>query len=227
MTLALSAAMTERIRWRRADDGMVWIAEPPNYAEYAPSLDDAGRKRMADIERDWGSLCREKGGPLGVPDGWLQAMIYRESGGNKKAFRKEPNGWTGVGLLQITSPALKKGKPDEVVFVPAVNIELGAAYVAYQMSRYGKDFPKVAAAFNAGSVRETGANPWGMVHTTGHVMAEVRALNTWLALRYADKFRPEPAPLIDLTEMAREEDARARAERLAELPEDDGKAVKV
>lgn len=206
---------------------MVWIAEPPDYAEYAPTLLEPERKRMADIERDWGSLCREKGQPLGIPDGWLQAMIYRESGGNKKAFRREPNGWTGIGLLQITSPALKKGKSDDQVFIPAVNIELGAAYVAYQISRYGKDFPKVAAAFNAGSVRETNANPWGMVHTTGHVMAEVRALNSWTAMKFAAGFKPEPSPLFDLTEMAREEDERARAERLADLPADDGKGVKV
>lgn len=199
-----------RLKWRTTDDGMVLVAEPPAFVEYTPSLSEAGSRKVSEIERDWGALCREKGDPLGVPDGWLQAMIYRESGGNKKAFRKEPNGWTGVGLLQITSPALKRGRPDAEIFIPAVNIEIGAAYVAYQIKRYGKDFPKVAAAFNAGSVRDTDSNAWGMVHTAGHVMAEVQALNAWKSMVYARKFRPEAAPLFDLTELAREEDERAR-----------------
>lgn len=199
-----------RLRWRTSDDGMVFVAEPPAFVEYTPTLAEPGSRKMSEIERDWGALCREKGYPLGIPDGWLQAMIYRESGGNHKAFRKEPNGWTGVGLLQITSPALKRGRPDSEVFIPAVNIEIGAAYVAYQIGRYGKDFPKVAAAFNAGSVRDTDSNPWGMVHTSGHVMAEVQALNAWKAMMYARKFQMVTAPLFDLTEIAREEDERAR-----------------
>lgn len=191
---------------------MVYVAEPPAYVEYKPVLDEAAAKRMADIERDWGALCREKGRPLGIPDGWLQAMIYRESGGNRKAFRQEPNGWTGIGLLQITHPSLKRGKPDSEVFIPAVNIEIGAAYVASKIAAYGKDFPKVAAAFNAGSVRESQKDPWGMVQTSGHVMAEVRALNSWIAMQYAKKFYERTAPMFDLTELAREEDERARGD---------------
>lgn len=107
----------------------------------------------------------------------VAAMIWRESAGNPRAFRREPNGWTGVGLLQITHPHLKGGKTDEELMVPAVNLEIGCRYIAALTRKYG-DFPRVSAAFNAGSPRGRAGDPWNLYCTGDHVDAEVRALNT-------------------------------------------------
>lgn len=189
------------------------------------------------VEKNWGGLCRVYGEAYGIPDGWLQAMIFRESGGNPNAFLREPNGWTGVGLLQITYPALKGAKKvkgddgkerwvggltDQQLFAPAKNLEIGAKYVGQHMKTYGNDFPRVAAAYNAGSAKppmnKAHENPWWLHSTGSHISKEVAALNYWI-VKYrhrADESIQQPV-LISLVDLAREEDDLAR--RDTEPPE--------
>jgi soluble lytic murein transglycosylase-like protein len=180
-------------RWKQDEDGRVLVADLPDGPWHAPVLAPADAKVLEAIEGKWGAICRAAAAKHGLPDGWLQAHIYRESGGNARAFRQErdQNGvaimrqgrpLTGIGLLQITSPELKSHWRDEQLYDPATNLDIGAAYMATLAKRYDFDFPKVAAAYNAGSVRVSSANPWGMVQTTGHVSSEVAALNTWLGM---------------------------------------------
>lgn len=152
-------------------------------AELQPGMDK--------VERDWGDICRTIGARQGIPDGWLQAHIWRESGGNPRARNIEGTpGYPaddGIGLMQITSPALKGHLTDEELFQPITNITIGARYIADLGRRYGWDFPRVSAAYNAGSVRPSRANPWGMVMTAGHVQSEVAAYNYWLYSRMAQE----------------------------------------
>lgn len=205
-----------RYKWRTEEDGTVVVTEPPAVIDVVLKLEGVQEQAMARVEDNWGDMCREAAAGKGIPDGWLQAMIYRESGGNPMAFRREPNGWTGVGLLQITHPSLKRGEPDSEIFFPRTNLSIGADFVAGLMKRYGNDFPRIAAAFNAGSIRETDANPWGMHSTGNHITAEVSALNTWIRMmkqRRAAKEAKEAekqAGLFDLTELARDADEAAR-----------------
>jgi hypothetical protein len=215
-----------RYRWRMNEEGMVVVTEPPAYVdEVVHVLDFVGKRKMETIERDWGPLCRERGHDFGIPDGWLQAMIFRESGGDQSAYRREPprkdgSVWTGVGLLQITHPALKAGRSDAEVFIPAVNIKIGAAFIGGLVQRYGKDFPKVAAAFNAGSLQETNANPWGMVSTGDHISVEVAALNTWVKMRAEEMGRTVSVNLISLVDLGREADDAARRDTEPVPPDD-------
>lgn len=122
--------------------------------------------------------------------------------------RDEVEGWTGIGPLQITHPSLKKrhkvqvgtveiegktvplwrwegGYSDEELYDPALNIELGARYASELAGRpdVKGDLPKIFAAFNAGSIRDTSTNPFGMVSTGNHIEFEVRAFNTWVYLQ--------------------------------------------
>lgn len=195
------------IGWRRREgDSVILTWDLPNGAEHAPMLSPELQGGLIKVEAQWGDLCREIGGRHQLPDGWLQAMIWRESGGNPRAFRQEtdkegnplhdPSGRavTGVGLLQITSPALKKNRTDAELFDPGINIELGAGYVSYLAGRPDTkgpdglpDFCRIAAAFNAGSVRASTMNEWGMVMTRGHVSAEVAAYNFWLTLKMSEE----------------------------------------
>lgn len=216
-----SVGGVNRYRWRMTNEGLVVISEPPAYVEKAPVLDELGALKMMGIERDWGSLCRERAADYEVPDGWLQAMIYRESGGNPWARNVEPNGWVGVGLLQITHPSLKAGRPDSEVILPTVNVKIAAAYIAGLIKRYGADFPKIAAAFNHGSVAESDKNPWGLVSTGSHISVEVMALNTWVKARAEAIGQIVATTFFDLTPIAREADDEARHDTEPAPPPDD------
>jgi hypothetical protein len=119
-------------------------------------------------------------------------MEWRESGGNPHAFRRERHKdgspvldkhgvpLTGVGQFQITNPELKGSHTTDELFEPELNTRIAARYIKYLVAKYGVDFPKISAAYNAGSVQESGKNPWGMVQTDGHVSSEVAALNYYL-----------------------------------------------
>lgn len=175
-----------RYRWRMREDGVVLVQTSPEALEAPPVLAAEHRPAMDEVVRRWEALAQEVSGVYAIPDGWLLAMIKRESNGDPAALRREPNGWTGVGLLQITHPSLKRQLSDAEVFVPRVNLTIGAKYTKELIAKYGRNAPMVFAAFNAGSVRESEANPWGMVQTPGHVSSEVAALNYYL-LRSSEK----------------------------------------
>lgn len=158
----------------------------------------------------WEALCRSVSFTFGIPPGWLLAMVWRESGGNPRAYRLERNKdgsprvvkgrlLTGIGLLQITHPDLKRGLTDEALYDPETNLLCGARYIVDLIARFGRDFPVIAAAFNSGGRYETDANPWGMKQTEGHVSAEVSALNYYL-LRDA-RLEAERAAAHQFTEL--------------------------
>lgn len=179
--------MPASIGWRkREEDGAIVIWDLPHGAEYAPQLSFERAKSLARVEEKWGPLCREIGAKFLLPDGWLQAMILRESGGNEKARNQErtPDNPRddGIGLMQITSQGLKGKHTDAELFDPRLNITIGAKYISW-LSALGSvrgDFPRVCAAFNAGSVKDSSKNRWGMVQTDGHCDDEVAAYNTFL-----------------------------------------------
>lgn len=210
---------------------MVLIQDVPGAVERAPTLTGAEARVMDRVEETWGGLCRVYGEAYGLPDGWLQAMIYQESGGDPMARNKEgtpldPND-DGIGLLQITHPSLKGrrrvqiegkwawvgGLTDSQVFLPSKNLEIGSKYIAEKFKIYGNNFPKIAAAFNAGSARPatdpSHDNPWSLHSTGHHVTNEVSALNYWIT-KYKNLGQGKPVELIDLVAMAREADDMAR-----------------
>lgn len=189
------------IGWRKRDeDGMIVTWDLPNGAEVAHALSPELASGMDAVELRWGELCAELADEFGVPNGWPQAHVWRESNGNPFAFRQERHKdgtpivthgrpLTGVGLMQITDPGLKGSHTDKDLFDPRLNLTIGVKYLAFLRGKYGDDFPRVSAAYNAGSVQSSTANPWGMVMTTGHVSAEVAAYNHWLAANMASEQR--------------------------------------
>ena len=207
---------------------MILIQDLPGGPERAPFLAPSEAKIMDTVEERWGHLCRLIGEAYGVPDGWLQATIYQESHGNPSARNtegtpKDPMD-DGIGLMQITHPSLKGrrrvsidgkamwigGLSDAELFVPSKNVEIGAKYLSEQYKRYGNDFPRVAAAFNAGSARPSDLNPWNLYSTGSHVSSEVAALNYWITKYKHKVVTIEPPTLISLVDMAREADDAAR-----------------
>lgn len=146
--------------------------------EWTPTLSKAQTEDVDRVARDWGIESQKIGDRWGVPRDVLLAMIWQESRGNRNALRREPDGRTGVGLMQITSPSLKLGYTDDhIMSHPEVGIELGSRYIASLMKRYGRDWPSVFAAYNAGGVYPSKKNDWGLACTGCHVDAEVGAYN--------------------------------------------------
>jgi Transglycosylase SLT domain len=87
-------------------------------------------------------------------------------------------GSTCAGVVTgYTSAACKKKMFD----TPDFSFMVGAKYMgsAYQKRQHAYDPPKIAAAYNAGSVRSTTANRWHMVVTGNHIDRFVAAYNAY------------------------------------------------
>jgi hypothetical protein len=101
-------------------------------------------------------------GRYGLDPLLLKAMIAKESGFNPTAFRPEPSiGDASRGLAQVLYKTATwlgyRGDPDGL-FDPAVSLEYGAKYLAYQAGRYAGSATfdgDLYASYNAGSVRRT------------------------------------------------------------------------
>lgn len=209
--------------WRTDTDGRIWrrMGDGP---EECPMLGgDGGRHCEAGISR-WSDSFRAWG--MGVRWEWLIAMAYQESGFDPAARNKEgtpdPDN-DGVGLFQITHPSLKGrkllagldgikrwvgGYTDVQLMDPQLNTTIACRYILELTRKYGPDFPKVSAAYNAGSVRPPSdaahENPWGMHMTAGHAESEVRCLN-YVISRGLPAGR-DVAPLFSLREILTEKD---------------------
>jgi hypothetical protein len=198
--------------WRKREDGFWVVWDLPDGPERVMMVTAEMAKGVDYVERTWGELDRRIGAEFGLPDGWLQAHEWRESGGNPKARNPEGTpdpGNDGIGLFQITHPSLKGrhknadgiwlgGYSDLELQDPERNTRIAARYMRDLIKTYGFDFPRVSAAFNAGSVHPPlhGAeNPWNMHQTSGHVTSEVSAYNYWLSMYGPDGLNEtSPAP---------------------------------
>lgn len=98
--------------------------------------------------------------PNKVSPGLMQTLISTANGTNEKYGMFPDN--------------LDRGFDREDLFVPRYSILIGTAYVRTQIDRYEEDeransippddpVTNMVAAYNAGSVRPTTRNPWGMV----------------------------------------------------------------
>ena len=101
------------------------------------------------------ALLRESGGDLQLYT-LLKGLIARESGWNPGAFRYEPGvNDASYGLMQVLLGTAKSSlnnpnlTPSDL-FIPDINIAAGAAYLRYQLSRYG-DARRAVSAYNCGS----------------------------------------------------------------------------
>ncbi|MBV6817191.1 lytic transglycosylase domain-containing protein [Rahnella sp. PD12R] len=122
------------------------------------------------IWQQYGESCSTYAKRYGVPVELIVATIAVESGGDKNARRAEPQiNDESVGLMQTLvgtakgALGLKTLDPDELL-QPELSINAGTAYIAQQRGTTHFDPPKVAAAYNAGSVyTEVGErNRWKM-----------------------------------------------------------------
>jgi hypothetical protein len=64
---------------------------------------------------------------------------------------------------------------------PDFSFQVGVKYMAssFQRSQHHRDPPKIAAAYNAGSLRKTSSNRWHLVSTGNHIDRFVRHYNAY------------------------------------------------
>ncbi len=190
--------------WRTAPDGRIVVSDgggPEFIPSYHPGSPDASLVER--VEARWGDLCRRIAGRHGLADGWTQSHIKRESKGDPRARNPEKKPGVeddGVGLLQITNPALKAAYTDEQLQDPEINLEIGCGFLASLVRRYGPNFPRICAAFNAGGIyppHPGEVTRWGMHAAPGHIDEEVRSLNYYLERGMSEAERVAPLQLSD------------------------------
>ncbi|MCB4767253.1 transglycosylase SLT domain-containing protein [Ancylobacter sp. Lp-2] len=116
----------------------------------------------------FGPLCAASAKKYGVPVELIVATIATESSGNPNARRPEPQiNDESVGLMQTLVKTARdatgrSGLRADELLDPGTSIDAGTAYIAKQRSSTQLDPPRVAAAYNAGSLKrdDAAANRW-------------------------------------------------------------------
>jgi soluble lytic murein transglycosylase-like protein len=135
----------------------------------------------------WRALAEKHAARAAVPLHWLLGTIYAESGGNPLAL-STAGAW---GLMQLM-PFNWKGIPKEQVADPDTNIRLGSDIQASHIRRFGRDLPRVAAAYNSGGNYPSTNSPWGLRENKNYITNVVAASN--YALERAASSSPAPPP---------------------------------
>jgi hypothetical protein len=99
---------------------------------------------------EWTAQADEAAARYGVDPSVLLAVIEVESSGDPAA-----RGAAGeVGLMQVmpaTAQMVRPGISEAELWDPATNVDVGAAYFARQLQRYGGDVAAAISAYNAGT----------------------------------------------------------------------------
>ncbi|GDX04012.1 lytic transglycosylase domain-containing protein [Buttiauxella sp. A111] len=151
------------VSWNLQKDGISIQGTTPSGTQGKPTT----------VEKIWdlyGPYCVQASKMYGVPVELIIATIATESGGDRNARRAEPQIHDeSVGLMQTLVKTARGalGRPSltgDDLLDPATSIEAGTAYIAHQRYVTHFDPPKVAAAYNAGSLRvdNASANRWKM-----------------------------------------------------------------
>jgi soluble lytic murein transglycosylase-like protein len=91
---------------------------------------------------------------VGVSGTLLLALCAHESGGFKQNYAPMDNGSPSFGSCQVKKATADflgfKGKPQDLMN-PKINAYYAAKYLEYQQNRYGNDWIKLVASYNAGT----------------------------------------------------------------------------
>jgi soluble lytic murein transglycosylase-like protein len=163
------------IGWRNTAGGVVLEGES------APQGTDGAPLTVRRIWKDFGPIILKVAVQTGVQAELIIATIATESRGVRDAMRTEPDGRQSVGLMQTligtASETLGREVTGEELKDPETSITAGALYIRQQRTRTEFQPPLVAAAYNAGSLREVDANRWRLRSTGDHVDRFVKFYN--------------------------------------------------
>jgi hypothetical protein len=164
------------ISWAVTDQKVVVDAPPPSDVE-----------AIASCMQRYGNFIIRHADQNSVSRGSVVATAITESNcsnpaGSSDGLSSGPmqvTGSTCASVVDIPSAECKTRMHDD----PEFSFEVGARYMgsSYQLKQHAHDPPKIAAAYNAGSVRQSAANRWHMVVTGNHLERWVGAYNAYRA----------------------------------------------
>lgn len=129
----------------------------------------------------WYPLVQKYAAKHGVPEAWLLAVVYSESGGDPKAG----NDLCCSGLTGLHRKVW--GLTREQTYDPDTALDMGAKILGSAMRSQQHDLPRSAATYNHGHVAPSAASVWGMVENmpavpwTGYIEKIVRTANWYQA----------------------------------------------
>lgn len=192
----------DSIRWCLTDRGLVIGGAEP---EASPGE----LKTVRRIWQNYGVEIENWADKFGVPCELIVATICTESSGDARALRTEP-GYQGddrtpqkisVGLMQTLISTARDTLGDAAIdrswlLVPGNAIRAGTAYIASQFKVTDFDPPKVACAYNAGSVYYDASpkNRWKMrqypIGTSEHADRFVKWFNDCVRMFAREQLSP-------------------------------------
>jgi soluble lytic murein transglycosylase-like protein len=189
--------------YHQYENGLRWRLGPSGIQLESTVIEGnkVDRQIIQQVWDDYGDTMEQWSTHYGVPIEIVMTTVCVESKGNARATNAK-----NFGLMQILVPTARNALNDQSItedslYDPEIAIKAGTAYIALQANQTKYDPPKVAAAYNAGSLRSAD-NPWGMKQYGPHLDKTVMWFNEVLAfvaiknevppVSFADYFRKHP-----------------------------------
>jgi soluble lytic murein transglycosylase-like protein len=174
-------------------NGLVWVLGVP--VAFKP---ETAVRFKAQVWERWRPLVVEHAKRAGVEEAMIAALVWAESEGITGIVSHDG----GVGLMQLTHPAVFQGVSREEAMAPSVNIRLGSDLIA-KLGATGDRRPwALASRYNAGTAKGGQAHPssvapWYMHASGTHITRAMAAYNQWKALTGASA-KPAAEPGMGL-----------------------------
>ena len=156
--LAVDHSFHDGVVWRLAADGI-------HIGGQAPELDPHNPQALNAFLANFQPACEDAARQFSVPIELIAATAMTESSGNPNAIRQEPGyqnddstpAKISAGLMQTLIATARDALRDKTIdrnflLVPGNSLKAGAATIASRAKMTGFDPPKVACAYNAGSL---------------------------------------------------------------------------
>jgi peptidoglycan hydrolase-like protein with peptidoglycan-binding domain len=192
----------DSVEWHLGPQGIAIAGNDPETTGGEP-------KTMRTLWQKYSEPVEEWAGKFGLPVELVMATMCTETSGDPKAVREEPGyvsddrtpGKVSVGLTQTLIATARETLGDDDIdrtwlLEPGNSIRAGAAYMTKQWAATHFDPPKVACAYNAGSVQynDSPGNRWKMkqypIGSSAHADRFVRWLNDCFMMFEADGINP-------------------------------------
>jgi hypothetical protein len=194
----------DSVEWYLSPQGIVIDGKQP------PETTGGEPKTVRSVWQRFGTPVEEWSVKFGVPVELIIATICSESGGSPSDIRKEPGyisddktpGKISPGLMQTLISTARSTLADNTIdrkwlLEPGNSIRAGTAYIASQWTTTNFDPPKVACAYNAGSIyyNESAENRWKMrqypINSANHADRFVKWFNDCFVMFIKDNQNPE------------------------------------
>ncbi|MDB4944115.1 MAG: hypothetical protein JWP97_3649 [Labilithrix sp.] len=166
--------------------GVSWSVKDNNVGvSAAPS---GSVSAVAACMKAYGASIRKWADTYKISRGSVVATAITESNcsnpaGSSDGLSSGPLQVTGSTCASVVSGYSASACKTKMHSSPDFSFQVGSKYMAgsYQIGQSGHDPPKMAAAYNAGSIRSTTANRWHMVVTGNHIERWVGAYDAYRA----------------------------------------------